>query len=84
MAYRCEKTPYADFIDKLVAKTSALIIYYMKDQPTEEQREFISIISKSFINSLFDLLHGDYERERLSELLSKLIQFTFNNINERI
>lgn len=84
LAYRCEKTIYGDFIDKLVAMTSRLIIFYMKTAPSEQQIEFINIISKSFINTVFSLLRDGYERDKLEELLNKLIEFNFNNINNRI
>lgn len=84
LAYGCEKTQYADFIDKLVAMTNKLIISYMKTPPDEDQKEFVSIIGKSFIVTLFTLLKNGYEREKLCEMVNKLIQFTFNDINDRI
>lgn len=84
LAYGCEKTEYADFIDKLVSKTSKVIIFYMKVTPDEEQTEFANIVSKSFINTLFSLLKSGYERKKLGELIGKLIQFTFNDIENRI
>lgn len=84
LVYMCEETPYADFVNKLDKIVSSLIINYMKSEPTEEQIEFIAIISRNFVTTLFDTLKAGYERERLKNLISKLIEFTFNNINDRI
>lgn len=84
LAYRCEKTPYGDFTDKIVAIAKDLIIKYMLVEPTENQIEFIQIISKSFVATLFELLRDGYEKEKLRELINKLLEFTFININDRI
>ncbi|MCH5164575.1 MAG: TetR/AcrR family transcriptional regulator [Clostridiales bacterium] len=84
LVYRCEKTKYGDFIDKIVVIISSLIMNYMHGEPTADQKEFVAIISKSFITTLFDLIRDGYERERLKELINKLIEFTFFNINDRI
>ncbi len=84
LAYGCEKTPYADFIDKIVSMVSKLIIFYMKTPPDEDQREFVNIISKSFVAMVFTLLKNGYERKKLGELLNKLIRYTFTDIYNRI
>ncbi len=84
LAYRCEKTKYSDFTDKIVDICSMLIIGYMREEPSEEQREFINIISKNFVASLFGMLREGYERQRLGQLINKLMEFTFDNINNRI
>ncbi len=84
LAYGCEDTPYADFTDKLVSMVSKMIVFYMKAPPDEDRLEFVDIISKSFVATLFSLLKSGYERSKLSELLNKLILFTFKDIDNRI
>ena len=84
LVYRCEKTKYEGFIDKIVAIISSLITSHMHGEPTDDQKEFVAIISRSFITTMFDLIRDGYERERLKELITKLIEFTFHDINDRI
>ncbi len=84
LAYRCEKTRYDDFIDKIVATCKKLIIGYVHVGTDEEQEEFIGIISKSFVTTIFGMLKEGYDRERLTRLINKLMDFTFDNIDNRI
>ncbi len=84
LAYRCEKTQYEDFIDKIVSICSNLIVGYVRSDPDEDQKEFISIISRSFVTTLFELFREDYDRNKLGQLINKLMEFTFDNINDRI
>ena len=84
LVYRCEKTQYSDFADKIVAIVESLIIMYMDEPPNEDQKDFVNILSKSFITSLFEMLEEGYDKERLRQLIGKLLKFTFGDINSRI
>lgn len=84
LMYRCEKTKYGDFPDKLVSIVEGLIKNYMTENPSGDQCEFIKLISRNFISSLFDLLKADYDQQKLRILMSKLLRFTFGDINDRL
>lgn len=84
LAYRCEKTKYADFVDKIVGIICELVTSYMRNEPSDEQLEFLGLICKSFITTVFGLLRDGCPRERMSDITAKLIHYTFNDINERI
>ncbi len=84
LAYGCDNTKYGDFSVKTARRISEILSDMLRDEPTDEQREFLYIICKNFISTAFELLKGGGDEETLVAIFDKLIIFTFYHLNDRI
>lgn len=84
LADKCASTRYEDFLDKLIVQCDELILKKLFTDPNESDLFFSGIISRSFINSVFDILRKNLSREEMEKMLRRLLIFYFAGIKDRL
>lgn len=81
---KCASTRYEDFFEKLIGQCNDLIVKKLFPSPDESDLMMSQIISKSFMNAIFDILRNALSREDMEVMINRLLIFYFADIKSRI
>lgn len=81
---KCASTRYEDFFEKLIGQCNDLLLKKLFPEPDENDVLMSQILSKSFMNSIFDILRQGLERSEMEIMINRLLIFYFADIKNRI
>jgi len=84
LSEKCQGTRYEDFLEKIIDQVSNLVFIKFFGQGAKDNDRIMSkLYSKAFILNIFDVLKLGLEREKLEEIIYRLMNFYFYDIEER-
>lgn len=83
LADKCASTRYEDFTELLVNRVAELISSRLYSEPTETDLLMAKLSAKSFVSSLFDILRYDLPHDKTEEMLVRILNYHFFDIDER-
>ena len=83
LADKCASTRYEDFTSILADRVAELIKSKLYPSPTETDAHMAKLIANSFTSSLFDILRCNLPREKTEEMLLRMLNYHFLDVDSR-
>jgi len=85
MVDKCASTRYEDFLDKIIDQVATIVHIKLYDRSNSDIDRLLSkIASKAFIHSIIDILRLELPRERNEEVILRVLNFYFYELEVRI
>ena len=82
---KCATTRYEDFLDKIIDQVSNVVYIKMYEiSKSDADRLIAKIASKAFVHSLMDILRLDLPRDKNEEVILRVLNFFFHDLEVRI
>ncbi|MCL2848279.1 MAG: TetR/AcrR family transcriptional regulator [Firmicutes bacterium] len=82
---KCATTRYEDFLDKIIDQVANIVHIKLYEKFNSDMDRLISkIASKAFIHSIIDILRLELPREKNEEIILRVLNFYFHDLQERI
>lgn len=83
LADKCAATRYEDFTELVVNQVAELIQSKLYLNPTDTDALMARLTAKSFVSSVFDILRCSLSREKTEEMLRRILNYHFSDIDDR-